>query len=63
MGAIRTVIGRHKLNDLGDCEKEILDNVRKEVNQYGFRIKSITFTDLAPIKTIRLMQDNLGVEE
>lgn len=36
-------------------EKAILSDVRKEVNEYGFKVHRVTFVDLAKIRSIRLI--------
>lgn len=34
----------------------IVEQVRKQVNRYGFKIEAITFTDLGQVRSIRLIQ-------
>jgi regulator of protease activity HflC (stomatin/prohibitin superfamily) len=57
MGAIRQTIGRLPYADLAspDVETSVLEVVRKEVNQYGFKIHRVTFADLGEIRSIRLI--------
>lgn len=57
MGAIRKVLCADKYDTAlaEDQERRVLELVRKEVNQFGFKIHRVTFTDLARIKTFRLM--------
>lgn len=57
MGAIRQVIcaGNYSPAAVAEQERRVLEIVRGEVNQYGFKIHRVTFTDYAKIKTLRLM--------
>lgn len=41
----------------GDLEKEILAEIRKEVNDWGFKVYSFTLIDLSPMRSLRLVQD------
>lgn len=58
MGAIRQAVVDMNYHDLinGAPEKRVQDAVRAEVNQYGFRIRKITFTDMGKVRSFRLIQ-------
>lgn len=58
MGAIRQAIGNMTYQQLmaESPEKLVIAYVRNEVNQYGFKIYRITFTDLAKVRSYRLIQ-------
>lgn len=58
MGAIRQVVSRLEYSRLltEAPEKEVIDLVRNEVNQFGFKVHRITFTDLGKVKSLRLLQ-------
>lgn len=58
MGAIRTAINAVDYSELiaEPPEARVLDAARKEVNQYGFKLHKITFTDLGRIRSMRLIQ-------
>lgn len=58
MGAVRQAIGGMNYKDLmaESPEKQVIQIVRNEVNQYGFKIFRITFTDLAKVRSYRLIQ-------
>jgi len=36
-------------------ERRVVELVRKQVNEYGFKVHSVTFIDLAAVKTLRLI--------
>jgi regulator of protease activity HflC (stomatin/prohibitin superfamily) len=57
LGAIKRVVNALSFEDLvhTDVEALVLEAVRKECNQYGFRIHKVTFTDMGKIRTLRLM--------
>lgn len=57
MGAIKTVVNRSDHESLigEDAERSVLELVRKEVNRYGFQILRVTFTDVAAVKSLRLL--------
>lgn len=57
MGAIRKQVcaDRYDTTLAEEQERRILSAVRDEVNRFGFKIHKITFTDLAKVKTLRLM--------
>ena len=59
MGAIKDVISVTPLDRLLEqaVEKQVLDQVRKEVNPYGFKIQDITFVDCAMVKSLRLISN------
>ena len=68
-GAVRTVISANKYEGIsksnGSLEKTVLELVRRECNELGFKILKITFETLGPIKSLRLIQDAAveGTEE
>jgi len=57
MGAIRQTIGTLQYSTLSSpsVELQVLELVRKEVNQFGFKIHRVTFTDLGEIRSFRLI--------
>lgn len=58
MGAIHKAVASMDWADLlGESpEKAILEKVRNAVRKYGFKVHSITFTDLGRIRSYRLIQ-------
>lgn len=58
MGAVRKAVSDLTWDELRteSPEKRIIEFVRKEVNQFGFKIHSITFTDLGRVRSLRLIQ-------
>jgi hypothetical protein len=58
MGAIRKAVSAADYGALmaEPPEKAVLDEVRGEVNKYGFKVHRLTFTDFALVKSIRLIQ-------
>lgn len=58
MGAVRKVVSAQAYADLieNPPEATVLDLVRKEVNRYGFKVERVTFTDLAEVFSVRLIQ-------
>jgi regulator of protease activity HflC (stomatin/prohibitin superfamily) len=58
MGAIRNSVVSMTYEDLVKAppEQAILKEVRKNVNQYGFKIEAVTFTDIGRVRSIRLIQ-------
>jgi len=63
MAAVRQVIVDKNLSEINTIDKEIKYIVRKEVGKYGFKIHRVTLTDVAPMKTIRLMHDGISIGE
>jgi regulator of protease activity HflC (stomatin/prohibitin superfamily) len=57
MGAIRQTVSKLPYASLNDptVETTVLELVRKEVNQFGFKIYRITFADLGEIRSLRLI--------
>ena len=57
-GAIRTAISALTYAELvtQPPEQAVLEAVRKEVNQFGFKIHRVTFVDLGRVRSIRLIQ-------
>lgn len=57
LGAIKTTVARLPFADLNDpaVEAAVLEVVRKEVNQYGFKIHRVTFADFGQIRSLRLI--------
>lgn len=58
MGAIRMAVNALSYTDLvtSPPEPQVLEAVRKEANQYGFKVHKITFVDLGRVKSLRLIQ-------
>ena len=58
MGAIRRAVSAADYAALmtEPPEKAVLEEVRGEVNKYGFKVHRLTFTDFALVKSIRLIQ-------
>lgn len=58
MGAIGSIIRGSTYEELvtGTPEKDVLDRIRKEVNQFGFSILKFTFVDFCRAKSLRLVQ-------
>jgi membrane protease subunit HflK len=58
MGAVREVIGGQAYDDLlaSPPEEQAMQKIRREVNQYGFKVHKVTFTDLAAVRSFRLIQ-------
>jgi regulator of protease activity HflC (stomatin/prohibitin superfamily) len=57
MGAIGRTVRQHTYEELtgGTPEADVVVEVRKAVNKYGFRIEQITFIDLCRAKSLRLV--------
>jgi regulator of protease activity HflC (stomatin/prohibitin superfamily) len=57
MGAIHDAVQILTHDDLMHTppDRQVLEEVRKQVNRYGFKVDNITFTDLAQVMSIRLM--------
>jgi hypothetical protein len=64
MGAIKDSIQTSDYEALwfSNPEAAVLEKVRKEVNQYGFKIHKITFVDFGMIRSIRLLQHTTGTD-
>lgn len=60
MGAIRNSVVSLSYEELVKAppEQMIIKEVRKYVNQFGFKIEAITFTDIGRVRSIRLIQPN-----
>lgn len=58
MGAIRNNVVSITYAELvkSPPEQSILKEVRKNVNQFGFKIDAVTFTDIGRVRSIRLIQ-------
>jgi len=58
LGAVRKVVNATAYDAVvrDPHEDEVLKAVRAEVNKYGFRVMAITFTDLAEVWSVRLIQ-------
>lgn len=63
MGTIKTTVSNLNIDQLDQIESLSLEKVRKEVNQYGFKILSLTLIDCAQIRSIRLITDSWGGDE
>lgn len=57
MGAIREAVRQATFADLAaqPPEKEIATAVRRKVSRYGFDVEAVTFSDLAAIRSFRLV--------
>lgn len=57
MGAIRQAIHTVSYEELINTPPEpiVLEAIRKEVNQYGFKIHRVTFIDIGKIRSFRLI--------
>jgi len=66
-GAVFEVIKSNLFAELAtgviDLNNECMIRIRKEVNQYGFKIHKVTMTDIGRMKSLRLIQDNYEFEE
>lgn len=56
MGAIGDVVSKSNWADMLRDRLDVIDVVRRQVNQYGFRIHNITFTDFGRVRSLRLIQ-------
>jgi regulator of protease activity HflC (stomatin/prohibitin superfamily) len=58
MGAVRRAVCEVAWTELQEQPPEgrILKLVRDQVNQYGFKIHAVTFTDIGRVRSIRLIQ-------
>lgn len=63
LGAIRMAVREMTAEQLVSepPEKRVLEIVRKNVNEYGFKVHAVTFIDLAAVKTLRLIAGNVPV--
>jgi regulator of protease activity HflC (stomatin/prohibitin superfamily) len=61
MGAIHRAVSVRPwasiIQDVAVIEKEIRQHIADDVNRLGFKIERFTFTDLAIVRAIRLMQE------
>jgi regulator of protease activity HflC (stomatin/prohibitin superfamily) len=60
MGAVRKAVSNQEYASLmaDPPESNILSTVRKEVNDYGFKVHRVTFIDLAKVRSIRLISSS-----
>lgn len=60
MGATLTAVAEMTYDDLRVAlpERRVLDSLRKQVNRFGFRIESVTFTDFGRVRSFRLVTDH-----
>lgn len=58
MGAVRSTLSAATYDELlkEPPEAKVLEVIRKEVNQFGFKVHKITFTDLGKVRSFRLIQ-------
>lgn len=65
MGAIKQLVARAQYVQLNDTavETQVLEQVRKEVNQYGFKVHRVTFVDLGQIKSYRLITESPHIQQ
>ena len=61
MGVVKNTVMTRNYDELthADLDKALTEAVRKEVNDYGFKIHKVTCTDLALARSIRV----IGLEE
>jgi regulator of protease activity HflC (stomatin/prohibitin superfamily) len=61
LGAIHRAVRSREwgeiIKDQGTLEKEVRSSIADDVNKLGFKIERFTFSDLASVRTIRLMQE------
>lgn len=62
-GAVKDVVNTSTFDNLSSnsrqLETDTLALIRKEVNQYGFKIHKVTFSTIGKIRTLRLIQDTI----
>jgi membrane protease subunit HflK len=58
MGAIRAAVREQTFEALitEPPEKKIASSVRRQVKEYGIEVEAVTFTDLASVRSFRLIQ-------
>lgn len=58
MGAIARKVESTTYADLrsGNPARDVIDDVREELNKFGFKVSKITFTDFCRMRSIRLVQ-------
>lgn len=56
MGAIGDAVAKATWADLLVNRLDVIGVVRRQVNQYGFKIHNITFTDYGRVRSLRLIQ-------
>jgi regulator of protease activity HflC (stomatin/prohibitin superfamily) len=57
-GAVKSAVNSVDYIELASsaAEKAVLDAARSKVNQYGFKVHEVTFTDCGRVRSIRLIQ-------
>ncbi len=62
MGALHDAIMEQTRDEFDRAPpvRVILEQIRKEVNEYGFRIKSVKFTDRGHMRSLRLVLPHAG---
>jgi regulator of protease activity HflC (stomatin/prohibitin superfamily) len=64
-GAVKTVIMSQLWDDIknnfGDIDGQIADHARADMQNFGVSIDKITITSIAPIRTIRIIQERKAV--
>lgn len=55
-GMVAEQVAEHGVKDLPLLRAKILEAVRRRIGRYGFDIEDIYITDIAPAKTLRLVQ-------
>lgn len=65
MGALRTCVTHRAWKELSSpaLEAAVLEIVRRQCNQYGFKLHTFTLTDLGRVKSIRLLVTGDAVNE
>lgn len=65
MGALRTCVIARNWAELASpaLEAAVLDIVRKQCNQYGFKLHTFTLTDMGRVRSLRLLVTGEGKNE
>ena len=63
LGAVRSVVCSTNLINLNKSETEIKTKVRQQVKKYGFKIHDVTFIDVCPMESFRLIHDGIVIGE
>lgn len=60
-GIIRTIVNSKKFNELSSINDELTKEVSHTVKDWGIDVEKVTLTDLAQIRTYRLISDKNSV--
>lgn len=63
LGAIKQIISDRDYEECKNTENDVKNLVRTEVNQFGFKIHKITYSDFGRIRTLRLITDSGGSDD